>query len=234
MAVLYLRPCANCGSLIIGGKSLFCGVVCKETAGAVRYARGIKVDGRDADIKVQDAAALKIAFAAGGGYDQRGRRLSISERSEVKAKSDNRCRACGAPGVEIDHISGSSNSMDNLQLLCLSCHAEKTAGSIFQATDEFAQLVHIPIRKRINSAEPFQPSDEPNWKYQRWTSSLPGQEVVDRWYEWAEANHQSQQIVGPEIAAAGMPSWADPWLWCGAGRSVDAIRASNAVSHDDN
>lgn len=41
------------------------------------------------------------------------------------------CRQCGAPAVEVDHVRplrrGGTHARGNLQALCRSCHARKTA-----------------------------------------------------------------------------------------------------------
>ena len=69
MAMFYLRPCANCGILIQGGRNWFCGELCKQAAKAVRYARAVIAAGRIEFPDVQEAVIVKIAFVAGGGYD---------------------------------------------------------------------------------------------------------------------------------------------------------------------
>ncbi len=57
--MFYLRPCANCGVLIQGGRNLFCTDLCRQAAKAVRYARGVQADGRIEFLDVQEAVAAE-------------------------------------------------------------------------------------------------------------------------------------------------------------------------------
>jgi hypothetical protein len=157
--MFYLRPCANCGVLIQGGRNLFCTELCRQAAKAVRYARGVLADGRFEPLDVQEAVAVKIALVAGGGYDERGRRLTDDVRVGVEQRSSGLCVECGAPGNEIDHIYGSSASPKNLQLLCRPCHLGKTSQSLHPAPEEMVGLVHRPIWERIGRLDPHQPSE---------------------------------------------------------------------------
>ena len=54
-------------------------------------------------------------------------RLSVLDRDNY------RCRVCGAPGFEVDHITpmesgGAALDMGNLQTICRSDHIDKTRG----------------------------------------------------------------------------------------------------------
>ena len=176
--MFYLRPCANCGVLIEGGRNLFCSELCRQAAKAVRYARAVIADGRMDLPDVQEAVVVKIAFVAGGGYDEAGRRIAHEKREEVQAKSDGRCVRCGSPGDEIDHLDGSSDSPDNLQLLCRPCHKAKTDLSLRPATEESIQLVHRPLWARIRASEPHQPSDTSGWAWRQWATTIPDKELA--------------------------------------------------------
>lgn len=54
-------------------------------------------------------------------------------RERVLVRDNYTCQACGqiGPNLEVDHkvskAKGGSDAMDNLQALCSSCHARKTA-----------------------------------------------------------------------------------------------------------
>lgn len=50
-------------------------------------------------------------------------------RAQVLARDLYQCRRCGQHGNQVDHVDGdaSRNDLDNLQVLCASCHSRKTA-----------------------------------------------------------------------------------------------------------
>ncbi len=214
--MFYLRPCANCGVLIQGGRNLFCTELCRQAAKAVRYARGVQADGRIEFLDVQEAVDVKIAFVAGGGYDERGRRLTTDQRVAVMERSSGLCVECGAPGDEVDHIRGPSADSDNLQLLCRSCHQAKTNQSFHPAPLEMVRQVHRPLWERIGREVPLQPSDTPGWAWRQWASTVPGKTVATRWLAWSE----DRPAATPEIAAAGFPGWLQPQLWFGEGKPI--------------
>ena len=214
--MFYLRPCANCGVLIQGGRNLYCTELCQQAAEAVRYARGAQADGRFELLDVQEAVVVKIAFVAGGGYDKRARRLTGAQRAAVMERSAGLCVACGAPGSEVDHIHGSSALPANLQFLCRPCHQVKTSQALYPAPDKMIRVVHGPLWERIERPVPLQPSDTPQWAWRQWVSTIPGKALTTRWWTWSFARPQ----VTPEIAAAGFPAWLKSHLWFGDGRAI--------------
>jgi hypothetical protein len=75
------------------------------------------------------------------------------------------CRQCGEAGTTLDHIDGDTNEMDNLQLLCTSCHNAKTRLRIvevmpndkrYPAHSKKANL----LRFRCNSPRPLRLCDD--------------------------------------------------------------------------
>jgi hypothetical protein len=71
-----------------------------------------------------------------GGYSARKRYISPSLKAKVFERDRGLCRRCGRPGNDIDHIAGDSGSMENLQLLCRSCHNDKTKELMIEITPE--------------------------------------------------------------------------------------------------
>src|SRR5205807_2656541 len=76
-----------------------------------------------------------------------------------------RCVICGAQGSEIDHIASSSPELGNLQLLCGSCHREKTAQS-FRPIEAGSpeELLKFELDFRIAAPNPVRACDDE----QRW------------------------------------------------------------------
>jgi hypothetical protein len=127
--------CVNCSATFEDVK-LFCSQLCADEAGWVRYVRGCRLDGRDQDPKVKEAIIIRLALILGGGYDKRARKLADSLRRSIFERYQGKCRVCGKPGEEIDHISGNSSDPTNLQLLCDPCHNKKTVSTFRYITKD--------------------------------------------------------------------------------------------------
>ncbi|MGH7452359.1 MAG: HNH endonuclease [bacterium] len=126
---------------------LFCSEACSDEAKFVRYVRRCRKDGREWDPDVNEAIKIRLAFILGGGYPEQKRQLSSSIRAAVIARDNERCQKCGQPGDQIDHIRGSSNSLENLQLLCRFCHNLKTKASMVTITPDSPQWEKCNAKK---------------------------------------------------------------------------------------
>lgn len=154
--------CVNCFAPVEGAR-VFCDQRCTDEASYVRYAR------RNRNTTLDDVLqALKVrqAHALAGGYDKAERGISSSKRRTVIEQDHAKCRQCGAPGTDVDHINGSSNALTNLQWLCKACHNAKTDASIISITEGThpeewarAQLLH----RRVTAAVPLQLCDSDEW-----------------------------------------------------------------------
>src|SRR5258708_6387928 len=159
-------PWLNCDQPIRSNEQarLYCSDLCGEEAKTVRYVRGCNRDGRAEQPEVREAIQIRLAMVIGGGYPERERSLPRSVREEVFARDGRRCRRCGQPGRDIDHIKGSSNEIMNLQLLCGPCHNKKTLEGLVPVSPEHRQKRN-ELLSRINARKPKRPcDDEVNWK----------------------------------------------------------------------
>jgi hypothetical protein len=153
--------CANCfDPLPEEADGLFCGEWCKETAGSVRYIRKVFRDERRDDPLVQQAIQKRLAFLPVGGYQGLGRRLSASTRAEVVERDHGVCQSCGKPANQVDHIAGSSGSLDNLQLLCDECHHEKTVANFVPAPVEVQAMIAELLLTRVYPDAPSRLADD--------------------------------------------------------------------------
>lgn len=126
--------------------------------------RGASHDGRIRNPDVQLAIQTRNAFLLVGGYRALGRSISEPSRVEIITRAAGRCRQCGKPGDEIDHISGNSNELENLQLLCADCHHAKTADSMRPASREQDRLLRDLVSTRVKPKEPrLLADDERRW-----------------------------------------------------------------------
>lgn len=63
----------------------------------------------------------------------------------VRARDEDTCQQCGAPGREVDHINHTgSHDMSNLQCLCRDCHRVKTAAEAKAGIAAAVQRRHRP------------------------------------------------------------------------------------------
>ncbi|GEM_PF-3604939 len=157
--------CANCltelPDAVVGP---YCSTWCAEVAGHVRYMRAALRDGRIEDPLVQTAIKTKGAFLLIGGYRSLGRTLTPARREEVKKRDAGLCQECGKPGTDIDHVDGSSDGLENLQLLCGDCHRAKTAEQMTEAAPESAALLQALFLARVLPDEPrLLADDETQW-----------------------------------------------------------------------
>lgn len=173
--------CMNCDAVLADdSERLYCSALCKEKAKFVRYARGCLRDGRthrDPDV----AYALRIRMAAilGGGYPPE-RSLPRAVRLAVIESDQCRCRLCGAPGEEIDHIDGSSSDLSNLRLLCQACHRKVTEEHLVPATAGEVEEARA-LWARVMAVQPCRLCDDD----QRWASGW--RSLLAERQEWLES-----------------------------------------------
>lgn len=163
--VAYPFPCPNCDQLISTPK-LFCSELCKQVAKFIRYVRACRQDGRDQQPDVQEAIQIKLAMILGEGYPEQERRLPEPIRNAVIQRDGGRCKKCGKPGNQIDHIQGSSSEMQNLKLLCRACHNKKTTAAFIPITPESSPEVlkkEEVLDRRIGSPAPLRLCDAEEW-----------------------------------------------------------------------
>ncbi len=158
-------PYPNCDTRIKEA-SIFCSDLCRDEAKFVRYFRACLLDGRYDQPDVQEALRIRLAFILGGGYAERARRLPPSVREAVVARDKGKCRACGRPGNQIDHISGGSGDLGNLQLLCPECHNKKTTATFIKISaqthpEEWAKREALLARVHARKAVRF--CDSADW-----------------------------------------------------------------------
>ena len=160
-------PCVNCdGPIPWVRKKVYCTPFCREQAKHIRWVRSTIERGVWEDPEIAEARLIRIAHLNSGGYMPLGRRISIESRYAIYEKYNDLCASCGVNALngEIDHISGSSNSLDNLQLLCSKCHREKTLANIHPIPEDSLRrkeikILHDEIRARINSPKPIRDCD---------------------------------------------------------------------------
>lgn len=129
--------CANClAPLPEEVDGLYCGELCEQTAGTIRWWRRKLTLGEVDQPDIHEALRTRIAHILAGGYHDRARTLPPETRALVWSRDGGSCVQCGQPGAEVDHIDGDSGDLTNLQLLCRPCHHAKTAGRFVPASEE--------------------------------------------------------------------------------------------------
>ncbi|MGD0321325.1 MAG: HNH endonuclease signature motif containing protein [Acidimicrobiales bacterium] len=200
--------------MVIGTTSLavYCCELCSQTTWFVRYYRRKNASEELERPDIHEALNIKLALIAGGGYPAKERHLGADVRSAVVARAQGRCQRCGAPGTQIDHVMGSSAEMDNLQLLCESCHLEKTNASLMKAPKEMVEVVHRPLIAR-STLPARQPSDLVSWNHRAWVrgATQVGKAVASRWQKWLGG--PGLEPISPAAAVGGFPTGLEPWSW---------------------
>lgn len=155
-------PCLNCDrptGAVAGQARLYRSEGCSEEAKTVRYVRGCIRDGRIERTDIQEAVHIRLAMVIGGGYPEQERRVPPSVRKAVIKRDGGRCKLCSQPGTDIDHIEGSSNEIENLQLLCRSCHNKKTISALVPVSTEHKEKAN-ELLARIRSVKPLRSCDD--------------------------------------------------------------------------
>jgi 5-methylcytosine-specific restriction endonuclease McrA len=160
-------PCLNCDdpAIIADQVKLFCSEKCKEEAKSVRYARRCIREGRTERPDVREAIEIRFAMILGGGYPERERSVSPSVRRAVIARAGGRCQQCGKRGTDIDHMKGNSNNIEDLQLLCRTCHNEKTTAGFLEITPKtegYEELMATArrLQSRVRASVPKRRCDD--------------------------------------------------------------------------
>lgn len=133
-----------------------------------------------------EAISTRNAFLLIGGYRSLGRQVSPSVRLQVVNRAGGLCQACGRAGIEVDHISGNSNEVDNLQLLCGDCHRAKTAKQLHPASDENRALLMSLVVGRVMPDEPILLADDHEQWSTRWRELKASR--LRRYVEYARAD----------------------------------------------
>jgi HNH endonuclease len=158
--------CVNCFKPV-DLPNAYCTQLCTDQAGWVRYTRPRYLDGRAGHEDIAQAIRIKLAHILGGGYNKKRRRVSRELRQAVIDREGGRCRICGSPGSELDHIHGGSSDLSNLQWLCDSCHNKKTVAMFVRISKESHPeewALHQSLWKRVKAAEPIQLCDVDGWQ----------------------------------------------------------------------
>ena len=184
--------CANCdAALEMENQTLFCGEFCRQVADFVRYSRGVIRDpARTDDPEVIEAIRVRMAILIGGGYPTGARHLSPGQRATIIERDSGKCRECGAPANEIDHIAGSSEDPSNLQLLCHDCHMAKTKGSFVPASDPQMAWAKELWDSRIYPDAPLRLSDDTERWGKEWRALK--KERADRL--WNQVERQTGRV----------------------------------------
>jgi len=149
-----IMPCVNCDGQIPWSrkKKIYCTDFCKEEAKHIRWIRSTIIRGVYSNPDVALARETRIHQLNRGGYIALGRRIPAETRLLVKSKYDEKCAICSDSNIgshQIDHILGSSNSIENLQLLCTPCHSLKTRKSVSRSDAHFDRIDDYREIKKI-------------------------------------------------------------------------------------
>jgi len=156
--------CLNC-DIELTEATLFCSELCKDEAKFVRYFRACLRDGRYERPDVQEALEIRLGAILGGGYPERERRLPSDIREAVIERDGGKCRMCGQPGSQIDHIRDGSPDLSNIQLLCAGCHNKKTIAGfveVSEITDPVACAKGKSLLTRVHARDATRVCDGPD------------------------------------------------------------------------
>lgn len=169
---LYVPPkfkCVNCNNIIPWARpqKLFCKDICKDEADYVRYHRKAISENRHEIEEIRDAIEARKLSVVSGGYPSKTRKIPKLLREKILTLANNQCAVCKKKGNEIDHIKGSSNDLNNLQVLCWNCHISKSKKNYSSIKrddpDAYEKIMkHIELEKRVKLKKPLVACDDHN------------------------------------------------------------------------
>lgn len=157
--------CPNCDEIFLEEK-LYCSDECQDAAATVRYVRKAMKDGRVFLLEVREGIGQRLMHQCAGGYD-RNRRMSNAHRRAIFERDAHKCRICGSPADQIDHIDGSSNDPSNLRAVCRSCNLVLSRQNTRRASDDEKEYIEETLSAmalRIAAPEPFKLCDRNDWR----------------------------------------------------------------------
>ncbi len=210
-------PCPNCGSSVRAfGSDLYCSRLCEQASIAVRLLRLAHINSSDHRADVVADLEVRSRLIAARAFSETARELTHRRRRQVLERAEMTCEKCGsAAGTEIVRLRPSSDGFDDLEdlsLICATCHAIERSFSLAYARDKKGRVIARHLRRRSYSTLPLQPSDAPEWDPQRWAAARPTSSQLHAWVLWS-----IDQSTGatPRKAAIGYPRHLDPWSWYG-------------------
>lgn len=216
MKRFFLRPCANCGSLMHANvQQLYCSDLCRQIPKFIRYVKRRRVEGTDSNEDIDYAIKIRMAHIYSGGYPDTERRITGPAREAVFEKYSNRCAQCGEVGTDVDHIAGSASALENLQLLCWECHRDKSEQSLQPVSPMSVHEIYLPIMRRLEMGAAQQPSDDLRWNHRIWALDCPKESAAkDAWRIIVKRDFgQSKEPISIGAAALGFPSELKAWSW---------------------
>jgi len=234
-------PCVNCEGPIPWAQRIkvYCSNFCQEQAKDIRWIRSTIARGVYDNPDIIEARQIRIGHLNSGGYKSLGRKLPVETRMIVSRKYDYKCAKCGIKAIpgEIDHISGSSNSLENLQFLCSPCHRKKTLENIRTVSDSDSNYDDIALnskelRNRSLSPTPLKSCDDHfTWAEKRFQIQ---EERKNHYHRIVIAKIQpfldeklSVSAISMKIIEFGIPSFSDVGKW--SKRQLSSILKDNGV-----
>lgn len=197
-----LGKCFNCGSNDVTiNAPLYCSPQCRQSAELVRYVRARRRECRDREPEIVEAIRTRMAMVLGGGYPEQQRRVPEETRRLVFERANGHCQECGRVLIfgqsaedpdsiaTIQHVSGSSNELDNLLAFCRRCNLADAQSRFVPvgAGSEEAQLA-IDLQSRWMPEEPLRVCDDDT----RWSGI------------WRQLTREAKEVLrlDAEIAAS--------------------------------
>jgi len=164
--------CPNCGKPMLGEKSPYCSVQCREEAGFIRQFRRTLIEGAAFENERQASLGQVFWHVIGGGYPRRQTLVTEKERKRIFNRYEGKCQVCGAEATTFDHIGSACNRTSNLRSVCWNCTTTRPFGDPeFLAKPDINALAN-EIAARVGSETPIRCCDDPEtWDWRAYVRS---------------------------------------------------------------
>jgi len=129
---------------------------------------------------------MRLVKTVKGGYPRKERHLDPVQRYQIFERDQGLCVKCKQPGKEIDHINGSSPDPSNLQLLCRTCHEDKTYRDLAKLETDEEIAIAKAIEQRALAEHPVRLCDDAYMWDKVWRSRMAAIRKFFKGEGWSE------------------------------------------------
>lgn len=153
--------CPNCDKPFESTRSPYCSNECREIAGFIRQTRKAILDRTLFEATKQEVLGQILWELLGGGRPLRIHLVPDRILKQVLTRDERKCKRCGSPATQIDHIKTGCNRPINLEVVCDRCTKVRIFSDRSWLGAPRVQERLTEIRTRLATYEAVRVCDDP-------------------------------------------------------------------------